>query len=35
VSANHYLVFRVDGDAVTLELEQIPLALTSPSPGKE
>ena len=35
VSANHYLVFRVDGDAVTLELDQIPLALTSPSPGKE
>jgi hypothetical protein len=35
VSANHYLVFRVDGDAVTLELDQIPLALTSPSPGKK
>ena len=35
VSANHYLVFRVDGDAVTLELNQIPLALTSPSPGKK
>jgi hypothetical protein len=35
VSSNHYLVFRVDGDAVSLELNQIPLALTSPSPGKE
>lgn len=35
VSANHYLVFRVDGNAVSLELDQIPLALTSPSPGKE
>ena len=35
VSANHYLVFRVDGDAVSLEVDQIPLALTSPSPGKE
>jgi hypothetical protein len=35
VSANHYLVFRVDGDAVTLELDQIPLVLTSPSPGKK
>jgi hypothetical protein len=35
VSANHYLVFRVDGDAITLELDQIPLALTSPSPGKK
>ena len=32
VSANHYLVFRVDGDAVTLELHQIPLALASPTP---
>ena len=35
VSANHYLVFRVDGDAVSLKVDQIPLALTSPSPGKE
>jgi hypothetical protein len=35
VSANHYLVFRVDGDAVTLELDQVPLALTSPSPAKK
>jgi Calcineurin-like phosphoesterase len=35
VSSNHYLVFRVDGDAVTLELNQIPLALTSPSPDKK
>lgn len=34
VSANHYLVFRVDGDAVTLELHQVPPTLISPSPGK-